>query len=165
MKFTGGGRKRVAFWPGHPSLLRHHDRDSEAEAVSQLLSCPASTVPMAPAPSGEEVVGQGALPTPAPFLVTGLGLSTPWQGGVPTGGTCPQSIASCNHWKHFIFHPWMVLGCISSFPCTIRKAARDYNHIEEVPNNLKNKRFPAHRPISTRWEKLRKCPENIQGHT
>lgn len=48
----------------------------------------------------------------------------------------------------------MVLGCISSFPCTIRKVARDYHHIEVVPNNLKNKRFPAYTPISTSWEKL-----------
>lgn len=48
----------------------------------------------------------------------------------------------------------MVLGCISSFPCTIRKAARGYHQIEEIPNNLKNERFPAHTPIRTGWEEL-----------
>lgn len=95
----------MAFWPCHPSLLRHHDRDSEAKAVSELLSCPASTAPMAPAPSGERVVGRGALPAPAPFLEAGLGLSTLWQGCIPTGVTCPYSIPSCNHCKRFYFPP------------------------------------------------------------
>lgn len=97
MKVTGGGRKRVAFCPGHPSLLHHRDRDSKAKAVLELLSCPASTVSPAPAPSREGVVGQGDLPTLAPFLEAGLGLSTPWQGCEPTGGTCPHFVPSCDH--------------------------------------------------------------------
>lgn len=96
--------------------------------------------------------GSGALPTLAPLLEAGLGLSTPWQGCEPTGGTCPHFVPSCDHWKHFIFLPWIVLGYISSFPCMFRKVARDYYSIEKVPNNLKNKRFPAHAFISTGWE-------------
>lgn len=87
----------MAFCPGHPSLLHHHDRDSKAKAVSELLSCPASTVPSAPAPSREGMVARGALPTLAPFLEAGLGLGTPWQGYEPTGVTCPHFIPSCDH--------------------------------------------------------------------
>lgn len=58
----------------------------------------------------------------------------------------------------------MASGCANSFPCTIRKAARDYHHAGDVPSNLKCKRLPARTPISTSWEELRYSRKHFRTH-